>query len=101
MKNLQVEFMKAFDNPLYNLSCSYMYRRGLFSGGLEEIQDLLNHWSAQEPGYYDIDLSQENRIYARQVSMTHMATTYAVFYDYLIIKMPLISFSKAGYLKSK
>ena len=101
MKNLQVEFMKAFDNPLYNQSCSYMYRRGFFSGGLEEIQDLLNHWAAQESGYYDIDLSQENRIYARQVSMTHMATTYAVFYDLFDNHDAINSFFKSWLLENQ
>ena len=81
MRNLQVEFMQKFDNPLYNQSCAYMFRRGLFSGGLEEIQALLDHWSSQEMGYYDISYNKENTIYGRQVSITLMATTYAIFYD--------------------
>ena len=101
MTNLQVEFESQYDQPLYNLSCSQMYRVGLFKGGLEDIQNTLNHWANQEKGYYDIKGNYDNVIYARQVSITHLATTYAIFYDLFENKEKINSFFKGWLLNNQ
>ena len=101
MTNLQVEFEKKYDQPLYNLSCSQMYRVGLFAGGLEQIQNTLNHWSSQEDGYYDIKGNYDKVTYARQVSITHMATTYAIFYDLFDNRENINKFFKSWLLSNQ
>jgi len=80
LKNMEPPDMSRWDAPLYAQNCNYYYRQRLFSGGINDLQEIFNYWSSQPMGTYDLQPNGDDE-YFKSTLMASLITTYALFYE--------------------
>ena len=80
LKNMNPPDMSRWDAPLYAQNCNYYFRQNLFSGGVDDLQEIFNYWSNQPFGTYDLQPNGDDQYFISSL-MAQLVTTYALFYE--------------------
>ena len=80
LRNMNPPDMSRWDAPLYAQNCNYYFRQNLFSGGVDDLQEIFNYWSNQPFGTYDLQPNGDDQYFISSL-MAQLVTTYALFYE--------------------
>jgi hypothetical protein len=80
LRDMSPPDMSRWDAPLYAQNCNYNYRLKMFDGGIDALQDIMDHWASQPLGAFDLEPNGDDS-YFKSTLMASVGTSYALFYD--------------------